>query len=553
MPLAILLPALGVLLSFLIGGRRAEWIALGLMPVELAVAVAIACLVWRSGQPLVYTLAGYAPPLGIALRADGFSAVMLVTAGLIAPAAALFARANFATPQGTEKRAPLVFWTLLQGIQAALSLIFLGGDLFNLYVGLELLTFAAVPLVCLDGRPETVAAALRYLLFALFGSVFYLLGVALIYGAYGALDIAILSARVRPEPAVWLAAGLMTAGLLAKTALFPLHLWLPPAHANAPAAASAVLSGLVVKGSFFLVVRLWFDVLAPLPGVIPGTILAALGSAAILFGSVLALRQARLKLLIAYSTVAQIGYLFLMFPLGHGPWAADAFSGGVMQALVARLRQGGDVPVRRPHRRIPWPRPHRRPRRRRSRDAGDVPRARPRRTVADGAAAKRRLRRQMALDEGLDRGRPMGVGGRHGGRRIAGRRLSLPGARPGAFGRKPATEEGARAQPRERRAGSGACRASARLRAAERSSPSCRSAVRPRASRCNERARRTVRARPAGRDARRAARRSGPLPRARAARAWRGRSRRSLRCPRSPPPRSRLAARRSAPSCLRCA
>ena len=94
-----------------------------------------------------------------------------------------------------------------------------------------------------------------------------------------------------------------------------------------------MLSGLVVKGSFFLVVRLWFDVLAALPGVIPGAILAALGSAAILFGSVLALRQARLKLLIAYSTVAQIGYLFIMFPLGHGPWAADAFSGGMMQAL----------------------------------------------------------------------------------------------------------------------------------------------------------------------------------------------------------------------------
>ena len=249
LPLAILLPSLGVLMSLLLGGRRAEWIALGLMPLEFAVAVAIAYFVWRSGQPLVYTLAGYAPPLGIALRADGFSAVMLVTAGVIAPAAALYARTNFATPQElTEKRAPLVFWTLLQGIQAALSLVFLGGDLFNLYVGLELLTFAAVPLVSLDGRPETVAAALRYLLFALFGSVFYLLGVALLYGAYGTLDIALLSPLVRPEPAVWLAAGLMTAGLLAKTALFPLHLWLPPAHANAPAAASAVLSGLVVKG-----------------------------------------------------------------------------------------------------------------------------------------------------------------------------------------------------------------------------------------------------------------------------------------------------------------
>ncbi len=356
LPLAILLPALGVLMSLLLGGRNAERIALGLMPAELAVAVAIAYFVWRSGQPLVYTLAGYTPPLGIALRADGFSAVMLVTAGLIAPAAALYARTTFATPpELTEKRAPLVFWTLLQGIQAALSLIFLGGDLFNLYVGLELLTFAAAPLVCLDGRAETVAAALRYLLFALFGSVFYLLGVALLYGAYGTLDIALLAPLIRPEPAVWLAAGLMTAGLLAKTALFPLHLWLPPAHANAPAAASAVLSGLVVKGSFFLVVRLWFDVLATLPGVMPGAILAALGSAAILFGSVLALRQARLKLLIAYSTVAQIGYLFIMFPLGRRSLGRGRVCRRRDAGAFACVRQGGDVPLRRPHRRVARP------------------------------------------------------------------------------------------------------------------------------------------------------------------------------------------------------
>jgi len=333
LPLPVLIPAAGVLLSFLLGGRKAERVAFGLMAVQLGVAVAIASLVWRSGEPLVYILGGYGPPLGIALRADGFSAAMLIAASLIMPAAGLYARVNFATPDEGEKRAPLVFWTLLQAIQAALGLIFLGGDLFNLYVALELLTFAAVPLVSLDGRPETLAAALRYLMFALFGALFYLLGVALLYGAYGTLDIVLLARQIRPEPAVWLAAGLMTAGLLAKTALFPLHLWLPPAHANAPAPASAVLSGLVVKGSFFLLVRLWFDVLPALPVAVPGAILATLGSAAILGGSVLALRQERLKLLIAYSTVAQIGYLFLMFPLAAGPWAAEAFSGGVMQAL----------------------------------------------------------------------------------------------------------------------------------------------------------------------------------------------------------------------------
>jgi multicomponent Na+:H+ antiporter subunit D len=139
------------------------------MPAGFGVAVAIAILLWRSGKPLVYILGGFAPPLGIAVRADGFSAVMLVTVAIVISAAGFFARANFGTPQGmTEARAPLAFWMLLQALWAALNIVFLGGDLFNLYVALELLTFVAVPLVCLDGRPETLVAALRYLLFALF-------------------------------------------------------------------------------------------------------------------------------------------------------------------------------------------------------------------------------------------------------------------------------------------------------------------------------------------------------------------------------------------------
>lgn len=338
--LAIIVPVIGMLLSLVVGGRHAERIALALMPVGVGLALAIAVDVWWRGAPLVYVLGDWTPPLGIALRADGFSAVMLVTAALVILAAAWFARALFATPaQVNEGRAPLAFWTLLQGLWAALNMVFVGSDLFNLYVALELLTFAAVPLVCLDGRAETLRAALRYLLFALIGSVFYLLGVALLYGAYGTFDIVLLAHRIAGDPAVapavFAAGGLMTAGLLAKTALFPLHLWLPPAHANAPAPASAVLSALVVKGSFFLIVRLWFDVMPGLATHAATLLLGLLGSGAIVFGSVLALRQKRLKLLIAYSTIAQIGYLFLMFPLaaGSGPWSADAWNGGIMQAL----------------------------------------------------------------------------------------------------------------------------------------------------------------------------------------------------------------------------
>ncbi len=265
---------------------------------------------------------------------------MMVITAVVIGAVGVFARAEFPTPAGVdEARAPFAFWTLLLAIWAALNTVFLAGDLFTLYVALELLTFAAVPLVCLDGRAETLAAALRYALFALIGSVLYLVGTVLLYGAYGTLDIALLSQRVHAEPTTLVAAALMTVGLLAKTALFPLHLWLPPAHAGAPAPASAVLSALVVKGSFFIVVRLWFDVMPGIPGLAAAQLLAALGAAAIVVGSVVALRQERLKLLIAYSTLAQIGYLFLMFPLAFDPGSArlesgGALAGGLLQAIT---------------------------------------------------------------------------------------------------------------------------------------------------------------------------------------------------------------------------
>jgi formate hydrogenlyase subunit 3/multisubunit Na+/H+ antiporter MnhD subunit len=337
--LAVGLPTAGMLLSLALGGRLAARTALFLLPAGLGLAFAIVAAVWRSGGPLVYLLGGWAPPLGLALRADGLSAAMLATTAIVVCTTGLYARAAFPVrPGASEARAPLVFWVLLMALWAALNLVFLGGDLFNLYVALELLTFAAVPLVCLDGRAETLAAALRYLLFALIGSVLYLLGTALLYGGYGTLDIILLFGRIRPELVAFIAVGLMTTGLLAKTALFPLHLWLPPAHAGAPPAASAVLSGLVVKASFFLVVRLWFDIMPWLLNQAASQILSTLGAGAILVGSILALRQARLKLLIAYSTIAQIGYLFLMFPLAAGSPSSlfgtnVALTGGFLQAI----------------------------------------------------------------------------------------------------------------------------------------------------------------------------------------------------------------------------
>ncbi|MGD8569889.1 MAG: proton-conducting transporter membrane subunit, partial [Gammaproteobacteria bacterium] len=127
---------------------------------------------------------------------------------------------------------------------------------------------------------------------------------------------------------VWTTTGLITAGLALKTALFPLHFWLPPAHASAPAPVSAVLSALVVKASFYILLRLWLEVFDQVSEAAE-SLLGLLGAMAILWGSMQALRQTRVKLLVAYSTVAQIGYLFLAFPLattaGINPWHAVSY------------------------------------------------------------------------------------------------------------------------------------------------------------------------------------------------------------------------------------
>lgn len=339
LPLAVLIPFVGMMAGLVLGGRNAQRAAMVTIVAGFATAVAIAATWSRSSETMTYLLGGWAPPLGIALRADGLSVAMMLAVVVVIAGIGVYARGDFGTsPNVREARAPMLYWLLLLAVWGSLNLVFVSGDLFTLYVALELLTFAGVPLVCLDGKGETLRAALRYLVYALAGSVLYLLGAVFLYGECGTLDIVLLAHRVRPTPVAWVALALMTVGLLAKTALFPLHLWLPPAHAGAPPAASAVLSALVVKGSFFIVIRLWFDAAPALPGFTAAQLLGGLGAAAILFGSVIALRQERLKLLIAYSTLAQIGYLFLMFPLAFDAATGalvrgGALMGGTLQAI----------------------------------------------------------------------------------------------------------------------------------------------------------------------------------------------------------------------------
>ncbi|WP_454915388.1 complex I subunit 5 family protein [Xanthobacter sediminis] len=329
---AVILPLFALPLLFLVPPRIAERLSLALLLAGLLVALAIASGVAGTGAAAMTFIGGWRPPLGVGLRADGLSAAMLVMTAGVLFATGLFAMTAPGRPKAAGERMPPAFWMLLACVFSALNLVFLAEDLFTLYVALELLTFAAVPLVCLDGRLAQVEAALRYLLFALFGSLLYLLGVVLIYGLYGTLDIVLVAREASASPGLVLALAAMTAGMMAKAALFPLHLWLPPAHSGAPAPASALLSAVVLKAPIFLIVRFWLDLAPSALAAAAAPVLAGLGAAAIVVCSLVALAQPRLKLLIAYSTAAQIGYLFLMFPLAvvASPWSALAWTGGAL-------------------------------------------------------------------------------------------------------------------------------------------------------------------------------------------------------------------------------
>lgn len=304
----IALPLLGALLSLLLPRLAA---VLGVVT-TLATVAAAATVLWlvAAEGPVRYAVGGWSPGLGIALQVDALSALLLVMTGVVALAVSVYATAYFRQADRLRH-----YWSLWLLLLTALNALFLAADLFNLYVTLELLGLSAVALTALGGRRAALEAALRYLMLGLLGSLAFLAGVALIYTGYGTLDMPSLAARIAPDPTTWTAASLMTAGLLIKTALFPLHFWLPPAHANAPAPVSAALSALVVKAAFYLVLRLWLDLFGPVstPGI--AYALGMLGAAAVLWGSWNALQAERLKQLAAYSTVAQIGYLFLFLPL----------------------------------------------------------------------------------------------------------------------------------------------------------------------------------------------------------------------------------------------
>ncbi len=334
-----LLAAIGALL----GGKRAGFalsIATSIFSLLLSLHF---CLSLQTEGSFVTEIGGLGTPLGINLRVNGLNVLMLITTAVVILAASIYSRPYFDDKrQGVNEvtnRQKTYFWPLWLLVFGGLNALFLSSDIFNLYVCLEVMTFAAIALTTINGTPLAISAALSYLFISTMGSLVYLMGVALLYSSYSALDFKLLSTLIEPNLISDASFSFIASGLIIKSALFPFHFWLPPAHSNAPAPVSAILSALVVMAAFYLLVEFWFELFINILNPILGQIVGIMALLSIFYGSFRALFEERLKMLIAYSTVSQIGYMFLIFVLATKEAVENQFAwnGAIYFALSHAL------------------------------------------------------------------------------------------------------------------------------------------------------------------------------------------------------------------------
>jgi multicomponent Na+:H+ antiporter subunit D len=322
-----IVPCAGGTVAFFAGRKAQALIGMLSAVGTLMILGSLSLEVVRSGVQ-AYAVGGWAAPLGIQLRCDGLSLLMLLLTAAVSLPASVYALSYFSAED--ERKGGGMFWPLWLFLWGGLNCLFVSGDIFNLYLLLEFTLLCSVALASLAGSRAAFVSAFRYLIAATAAALFYLAGVALVYSEYSALDIEGLKAAMPSGFVPALALVLMAGGLSLKSALFPFHFWLPLAHSTAPAPVSAVLSALVVKAGFYVMLRIWFELFPSAPAPL-GQVVAGLGAAAVVWGSWKALRQERLKMLIAYSTVAQMGYLFLMFPLASQ--GGKALEGAAYQVI----------------------------------------------------------------------------------------------------------------------------------------------------------------------------------------------------------------------------
>jgi multicomponent Na+:H+ antiporter subunit D len=290
-------------------------------------------VLWRNvqGEILTYRLGGWMPPYGIVLVGDLLSSVFAVMSTTV-----LLAGIIYTLGCKDKSAAYPVFMPLLLCMGAGLCGSLYTGDIFTLFVFVELMVVSSVILVAISDNKLGLEAAIKYLFISAMGTLFLLVGIAALYATFGSLNIADISRMLgsgeRPLLAQTAAVMLMCAFLL-KSAVFPFHFWQPDFHTTAPTPISALLSSIVVKVGIYGIIRmvtLLFVAEAPLIQ----AMLIGLGLIGIFFGSLGALRTYDAKRILAYSTFGQVGFILVGIGLGTPAALAAALVYAVNHAFI---------------------------------------------------------------------------------------------------------------------------------------------------------------------------------------------------------------------------
>ena len=313
-PLPVLIPLLGAALN-LIAGRKPRTqraITVAALTSVVAVCAALVYVVDRDGVQALQ-VGGWGEsepgmgPLGITLVADRLSALMLLVSSVVLLAVIFYAIGQ-GIRDGDDRQPVSIFLPTYLVLSAGVCSAFLAGDLFNLYVGFEVLLSASFVLLTIGGTRDRVRAGIAYVMVSMVSSMIFLFGLALVYAATGTLNMAELALRlddVSPGTRSALFAVLLVAFGI-KAAVFPLSTWLPDSYPTAPAPVTAVFAGLLTKVGVYAIIRA-HSLLFPGGGLDPLLLVAALLTMVV--GILGAIAQSDIKRLLSFTLVSHIGYM----------------------------------------------------------------------------------------------------------------------------------------------------------------------------------------------------------------------------------------------------
>ncbi|NQV60519.1 MAG: monovalent cation/H+ antiporter subunit D family protein, partial [Alphaproteobacteria bacterium] len=340
--LQVVVPLVAAPLCLLAGRAGLAWIiAFTASIAATAIAATLAYSTYHNGI-IHYDMGGWAPPWGIEYVVDTANAFILLLVSAIATVVLAFSPASVAKEirPGSQHLFYCMFILCLTGLLG----IAVTGDAFNVFVFLEISSLSSYALIALGGQRKALTAAFQYLVMGTIGATFFLIGVGLLYMMTGTLNMADMQARIpalQDSRPVLTAFAFITVGLALKAALFPLHLWLPNAYAYAPSAVSAFIASTATKVSLYVLLRFTFTIFGAkfaFLGLPLHWVLLVPAVIAMFAGSFTAIFQRDIKRMLAYSSIAQIGYITLAISLASSAGIAAAlihiFNHGLMKAAL---------------------------------------------------------------------------------------------------------------------------------------------------------------------------------------------------------------------------